>query len=73
MDWSQLRHELLAMAEHDLTIRTELAAAGSLFCGYHPRMQAVHDAHAARLAAILAAHGWPGERRWVEMEPRPPG
>jgi hypothetical protein len=63
VDWSKLRRELLAMAEYDLTVRAELAADGSLFRGYHPRMQAVHDAHAARLAAILAAHGWPGERQ----------
>jgi hypothetical protein len=29
------------MAEEDLRVRAELAADGSLFQGYHPRMQAV--------------------------------
>lgn len=49
------------MAERDLSVRGELAADGSLFHRYHPRMQAVHDANAARLAAIMGEHGWPGE------------
>lgn len=61
MNWAECRPELLAMAEQDLRIRTELAAGGSLFDGYHPRMRAVHDAHAARLAAIMDAAGWRGE------------
>jgi hypothetical protein len=51
------------MAAEDLRVRTELAADGSLFAGYHPRMRAVHDRHAARLAEIVAEHGWPGERQ----------
>jgi hypothetical protein len=62
-DWTTLGNELLAMAEHDLRVRAELAADGSLFHGYNARMQAVHDANAERLAAILDAHGWPGEHR----------
>jgi hypothetical protein len=61
-DWAAIRHELLEMAAEDGRVRTQLAADGSLFQGYHPRMRAVHDRHAARLAQILAAHGWPGER-----------
>jgi hypothetical protein len=62
-DWTTVRDELLAMADHDLKVRAELAADGSLFQGYDARMQAVHDANAARLAAILDAEGWPGEHR----------
>jgi hypothetical protein len=62
-DWNAIRRELLTMVEQDLWVRTELAADGSLFQGYHPRMQAVHDANATRLANILEAHGWPGERQ----------
>ena len=62
-EWTMVRDELLAMADHDLRVRAELAADGSLFQGYHARMQAAHDANAARLAAILDAHGWPGEHR----------
>ena len=55
-----LRAELLAMAEEDQRVRAELAAAGSLFDGYHARMAEVHRRNAARLSAILDRHGWPG-------------
>src|SRR5918997_888758 len=51
------------MATTDLQVRSELAADGSLFDGYHPRMRAVHDAHAARLSAIFESVGWPCERQ----------
>jgi hypothetical protein len=57
-----LRAELMQMDEHDQAVRAELAADGSLFDGYHPRMSAVHDANAARLRAIIATHGWPTGR-----------
>jgi hypothetical protein len=56
-----LAAELLRMAEEDRCVRTELAAEGSLFGGYHPRMREVHDRHANRLAELLNEHGWPGE------------
>jgi hypothetical protein len=56
-----VRDELLAMAAHDLRVREELAADGSLYHNYNPTMQAVHDANAARLASLLHTHGWPGE------------
>ena len=48
------------MAAEDQEMRAELAADGSLFDGYHPRMAEVHRRDAARLAAILDRHGWPG-------------
>ncbi len=48
------------MAEEDLRVRHELAADGSLFEGYHPRMRSIHDAHAERLGEILDSLGWPG-------------
>lgn len=54
-----LRERLLAMARQDLDVRTRLAGDGSLFEGYHPEMQAVHDANAAALDAIIADRGWP--------------
>ncbi|MDQ8757990.1 hypothetical protein RCO27_17325 [Sphingosinicella sp. LHD-64] len=54
-----LREQLLAMARHDLDVRTRLADDGSLFEGYHPEMQAVHDANATALDAIIAERGWP--------------
>ncbi len=56
-----LRNRLLALAEHDADVRARLAADGSLFQGYHPEMQAVHEENAAVLDAIIAEHGWPGE------------
>jgi hypothetical protein len=46
----------------DQTVRGELAADGSLFKGYHPRMEAVHRANAEKLRDIIARVGWPGER-----------
>ena len=55
-----LAAELIALREHDLTMRAELASDGSLFDGYHPRMEVVHRANAARLREIIAEHGWPG-------------
>lgn len=56
-----LRRQLLAMAACDLETRERLAADGSLFEGYHPQMQAVHEANAAALAHIIDNHGWPTE------------
>jgi hypothetical protein len=56
-----LHKQLLSMEEEDLRVRAELAAGGALFEGYHPRMEDVHRRNAARLRAVIAAHGWPGE------------
>lgn len=47
------------MDDHDQAVRAELAADGSLFEGYHPRMAAVHDANAARLRELMDQYGWP--------------
>jgi hypothetical protein len=55
-----LRDELRALARADAETRERLAADGSLYGGYHPEMEAVHRANAARLRAIIEAHGWPG-------------
>lgn len=56
----QLRKEILAMAAHDLSVREELIADGSLSKqGYHPRIEAVHKSNAARLATLIGQHGWP--------------
>ncbi len=56
-----LRVELLAMREEDLRVRQELLDSGELGGAYVPRMEAVHVKNAARLRALIAAHGWPGE------------
>lgn len=53
--------ELIAMAEFDRTVADELAASGSLYEGYHPRMVAIHENHASRLQAIITQIGWPTE------------
>ena len=55
-----LRQELLAMLAEDLSVREELAVDGSLFEGYHPRMEAVHRKNAARLAEFIGRYEWPG-------------
>lgn len=58
-----LRKEILVMVAHDLSVRKELIADGSLHkVGYHPRMEAVHKNNAARLTAIIRQYGWPGRR-----------
>jgi hypothetical protein len=58
---SDLRDQLLRMDALDQTVRGELAADGSLFKGYHPRMEAVHRANAEKLRDIITRVGWPGE------------
>jgi len=56
----ELRRELLEMVAEDGATREELASDGSLFGGYHPRMEAVHKRNSARLAEIFNERGWPG-------------
>jgi hypothetical protein len=58
---SALREELVKMEQHDQGVRAELAADGSLFDGYHPRMEGMHRAHAERLRAMIQRFGWPTE------------
>jgi hypothetical protein len=60
VDPQSVRAELQAMAAEDLRMREELARSGELFEGYHPRMREIHERNAARLSAIMEAHGWPG-------------
>ena len=56
-----LRRDLLDMARLDRSVRTELAASGTLFnAGYEPRMARVHQRNARRLRRIIEAVGWPG-------------
>lgn len=53
-----LADRLLAMARRDHDTRSRLAADGRLYDGYNAEMQAVHEANAAELAAIVET-GWP--------------
>jgi hypothetical protein len=55
-----LEKQLIDLDDYDQRVRADLAADGSLFEGYHPRMEAVHRANAAQLREIIANHGWPG-------------
>lgn len=55
-----LEKRLIDLDDHDQRVRADLAADGSLFEGYHPRMEAVHRANAAQLREIIANQGWPG-------------
>lgn len=55
-----LRVKLLAMSEHDLRVRSELAATGELFGGYNERMAGVHRENAEKLELIIEGIGWPG-------------
>jgi hypothetical protein len=59
-DLPALAAALLTWIADDDETRARLAADGSLFAGYHPLMEAVHRRNAARLAAVVDEHGWPG-------------
>ena len=55
-----LAAELCALIARDDDVRARLAADGSLFRGYAPEMERIHQEHAARLQAIVDEVGWPG-------------
>jgi KDO2-lipid IV(A) lauroyltransferase len=55
-----LRLEVLAMAADDERVKGWLAEAGRLLEGDAPELQAVRRRNAARLAALVQVHGWPG-------------
>lgn len=58
---SELGDALLALRHRDLAVREELESDGSLFEGYHPRMEAVHRENAAHLRRMIEQVGWPNE------------
>jgi hypothetical protein len=64
-EWTTIRDELLTMADHDLRVRAELAADGSLYDNYNARMQAVHDANAMRLVRFSTRTAGLANIRWV--------
>jgi hypothetical protein len=55
-----LEKGLLEMEARDQALRAELASAGVLQEGYHPRMEELHRANSSRLRQIIAVFGWPG-------------
>lgn len=54
-----IARQLKDMAAADLRKRDELIAAGVLFDGYHPDMEALHIDNAKKLEVIIDAVGWP--------------
>ncbi|MCC0128309.1 DUF6624 domain-containing protein [Pseudomonas aeruginosa] len=58
---STVRKQLLALRARDEQVRAELTADGSLYEGYHPRMEKVHQGNAEELRSIIQEHGWPDE------------
>lgn len=59
-DWKAL---LLKAAHADIEARARLAQSGALFTGYHPEMEAVHNANADLLEQVIEAIGWPGRAK----------
>ncbi len=57
----ELREELLGLVNEDQKVRNELIEDGTLFEGYHPKMEAVHKNNAKRLLEIIEEKGWPGK------------
>lgn len=57
-----LRKELLQMIAEDDSVWARLAADGSVFDGYHPAMEEVHNRNADRLEQLLEG-GWPAVSR----------
>ena len=58
----KLADRLIVLAARDLETRERLAGDGSLFDGYHPEMEAVHEANARELETMIAEVGWPASR-----------
>ncbi len=56
---SDLRQLLISLAARDLETRERLAADLSLFDGYHPEMQAIHEKNAAIVDEVIKERGWP--------------
>lgn len=55
-----LTQQLLDLVATDHELRAELASAGELHGGYHPRMAKVHAINAGALEQIVDEFGWPG-------------
>jgi hypothetical protein len=63
MDDIVWKERLIKAAQRDMQTRARLAANGELFNGYHPEMEAVHNANADLLAQVFDVMGWPGRHR----------
>lgn len=59
MLYPEFAKTLLALQAADLRLRDELIARGELEGGYHPEMEALHNANAERLSEMIDAIGYP--------------
>lgn len=57
---NNISERLLSLAENDLAVRERLRINNQLSSGYHPDMEAVHRANAAKLKQIINEIGFPG-------------
>jgi hypothetical protein len=62
-EWQAIAADLERMAREDTALREQLAGEGSLADAYHPKLRALHDHNAVRLAKVLDRQGWPGVSR----------
>lgn len=57
----KLADELVLMMTEDQHLLQQLFDSGELPSdAYHPRIKALHQAHASRLKEIISTYGWPG-------------
>ena len=58
---NDISEKLLAAQNADLELRTELAKDNSLYDGYHPKMQSLHERNAVYLQNVIKHIGWPSK------------
>lgn len=59
MNVDQIAQKIIALKRADDQLRAELIAKGVLSSGYHPDMEALHNANASALQAIMDQIGYP--------------
>ena len=59
---SELAKNIIYLYQRDEDFRNKLIKDKSLFDGYHPEMQAIHEENAKTLQKIIHKHGWPSEK-----------
>ena len=59
----QWRDAFIRGAQTDYEVRARLARDGSLFNGYHPEMEAVHNENAELVWEAFNTIGWPGRHK----------
>ncbi|SHF48180.1 DUF6624 domain-containing protein [Pedobacter caeni] len=59
MLYQEIATKLVQLAENDLSVRQKLLNQGKLSKGYHPEMEAVHQANSKVLKKIISEIGYP--------------